>query len=74
MTAGAIPDETDVTQSPCADTDTDGFGLHAAARSGADDRQALEGWCQGPGRVRCRTGNLHPTLSQRGESIATTAR
>ena len=42
---GAMPRETDFKQSLCADID--GFGLHAAVRCGADERQGLEQLCRG---------------------------
>ena len=41
---GAMPRETDFKQILCADSS--GFGLHAAERCGADDRQALEQLCR----------------------------
>ena len=41
---GAMPRERDFKQTLCADVD--GFSLHAAVRSGADDRQALEQLCR----------------------------
>ena len=39
-----MPRERDFKQTLCADVD--GFSLHAAVRSGADDRQALEQLCR----------------------------
>jgi hypothetical protein len=41
---GAMPRETELEQPLCADSN--GFSLHAAARCGADDRQALEQLCR----------------------------
>ena len=41
---GAMPRQRDFKQTLCADVD--GFSLHAAVRSGADDRQALEQLCR----------------------------
>ncbi|MDO9092174.1 MAG: transposase [Rubrivivax sp.] len=41
---GAMPRDGDFKQTLCADID--GFSLHAAVRSGADDRQALEQLCR----------------------------
>ena len=41
---GAMPRERDFKQTLCADVD--GFSPHAAARSGAGDRQALEQLCR----------------------------
>ena len=41
---GAMPRAGDFKQTLCADVD--GFSLHAAVRSGADDRQALEQLCR----------------------------
>ena len=41
---GAMPSETNVKRTLCADID--GFSLHAAVRCDADDRQALEQLCR----------------------------
>ena len=41
---GAMPRQTDIKQSLCADSN--GFSLHAAVRCAADDRKALEQLCR----------------------------
>lgn len=41
---GAMPKEKDFKQTLCADSN--GFGLHAAVRCAAEDRQALERMCR----------------------------
>ena len=41
---GTMPRPADFNQTLCADSN--GFSLHAAARCGADDRQALEQLCR----------------------------